>query len=344
MDRLDYKKAGVDIHAGYEAVERMKKHVKSTFTPNVIGGLGGFGGLFSIAMAKEMKEPVLVAGTDGVGTKLKLAIDMDKNDTIGIDCVAMCANDILCQGAKPLFFLDYIATGKLIPAQAEEIVAGIAEGCRQAKMALIGGETAEMPGFYQVGDYDVAGFCVGIVDREKAIDGSKIREKDILLGVASSGVHSNGFSLVRKILEERKIDVNSKVRENAEETIGEMLLAPTRIYYDALEPWIEKGVLKGLAHITGGGFYENIPRMLPQGLSAKVKKDSYPLPEVFRLLQEWGNLEWDSMYNTFNMGIGLVMALAPEHAEEVKNDLNQRGWTTYQIGEVVSGNEGVKLW
>lgn len=343
MERLDYKKAGVDIHAGYEAVNRMKKHVQSTLTENVIGGLGGFGGLFSIAMAKEMAEPVLVAGTDGVGTKLKLAIDMNKNDTIGIDCVAMCANDILCQGAKPLFFLDYIATGKLLPEQAEEIVAGIADGCRQAKMALIGGETAEMPGFYQAGDYDVAGFCVGIVDRSKAIDGSKIKEGDILLGIASSGVHSNGFSLVRKILEEKKINLHDKASAKTSQTVGEMLLTPTRIYYEALAPLIDSGVLKGLAHITGGGFYENIPRMLPEGMTAEVKKDSYELPEVFCLLQKWGNLDWDAMYNTFNMGIGLVLAVAPEDADRIREDLNCRNWQTYEIGKVVAGDKGVKL-
>lgn len=341
MERLDYKKAGVDIHAGYEAVHRMKKHVQSTFTPNVIGGLGGFGGLFSIQEATQMKEPVLVAGTDGVGTKLKLAIDMDKNDTIGIDCVAMCVNDILCQGAKPLFFLDYIATGKLYPEQVEQIVAGIAEGCRQAKMALIGGETAEMPGFYAKGDYDVAGFCVGMVDRANAIDGSEIIAGDVLLGVASSGVHSNGFSLVRKILEERNIELSQKVRDDV--TVGEMLLTPTRIYYEALAPFQNKNILKGLAHITGGGFYENIPRMLPQGLMAEVNRDAYELPEVFRLLQEWGNLEWDSMYNTFNMGIGLVIAVSSENADSVKNDLNQRGWQTCTLGKVVEGNEGVKI-
>ncbi|RRD96259.1 phosphoribosylformylglycinamidine cyclo-ligase [Clostridiales bacterium COT073_COT-073] len=340
---MDYKKAGVDIHAGYEAVHRMKKHVQSTFTDHVIGGLGGFGGLFSIAMAKEMEEPVLVAGTDGVGTKLKLAIDMNKNDTIGIDCVAMCVNDILCQGAKPLFFLDYIATGKLLPEQAEEIVAGIAEGCRQANTALIGGETAEMPGFYQTGDYDVAGFCVGIVDRAKAIDGSQIKAGDILLGIASSGVHSNGFSLVRKILADRQIDLMQTLNEQTSPTVGEMLLAPTRIYYQALMPLIEQGLLKGLAHITGGGFYENIPRMLPAGVMAEIKKDSYQLPEVFQLLQKWGNLEWDSMYNTFNMGIGMVLAVAAEKAEQIKQDLNNRSWPTYEIGKVIAGDGGVKL-
>lgn len=341
MEKLDYKKAGVDIHAGYEAVARMKKHVQSTFTPNVIGGLGGFGGLFSIAEAKNMKEPVLVAGTDGVGTKLKLAIDMNKSDTIGIDCVAMCVNDILCQGAKPLFFLDYIATGKLYPEQVEEIISGIAEGCRQAKMALIGGETAEMPGFYAKGDYDVAGFCVGMVDRENAVDGSTIVAGDVLLGVASSGVHSNGFSLVRKILEEKQIDLSEKLKEDI--TVGEMLLTPTRIYYEALAPYQNKGIIKGLAHITGGGFYENIPRMLPQGLMAEILKDAYSLPEVFCYLQQWGNLEWDAMYNTFNMGIGLVIALSQEDAESVKNDLNTRGWETYLLGKVVEGNEGVKI-
>ena len=344
MEKMDYKKAGVDIHAGYEAVERMKKHVQSTQTENVIGGLGGFGGMFSIGMAKDMQEPILVAGTDGVGTKLKLAIDMGKNDTIGIDCVVMCVNDILCQGAKPLFFLDYIATGKLLPQQVEEIVAGIADGCRQAKTALIGGETAEMPGFYQAGDYDVAGFCVGIVDKKNAIDGSKIKEGDILLGVASSGVHSNGFSLVRKILEEKKIDLTQTIGENKDKTVGEVLLMPTKIYYEALAPLIEKGVLKGLAHITGGGFYENIPRMLPMGLMAEVHKDSYELPEIFRLLQQWGDLDGDSMYHTFNMGIGLVMAVAPEDADQIKNDLNGRDWQTYEIGKVAAGDKGVELW
>lgn len=341
MEKLDYKKAGVDIHAGYEAVARMKKHVQSTFTPNVIGGLGGFGGLFSIAEAKDMKEPVLVAGTDGVGTKLKLAIDMNKSDTIGIDCVAMCVNDILCQGAKPLFFLDYIATGKLYPEQVEEIISGIAEGCRQAKMALIGGETAEMPGFYAKGDYDVAGFCVGMVDRENAVDGSTIVAGDVLLGVASSGVHSNGFSLVRKILEEKQIALSEKLKGDI--TVGEMLLTPTRIYYEALAPYQNRSIIKGLAHITGGGFYENIPRMLPQGLMAEIKKDAYSLPEVFSYLQQWGNLEWDAMYNTFNMGIGLVIALSKEDAESVKDDLNARGWETYLLGKVVEGNEGVKI-
>ena len=289
MAKLDYKEAGVDIHAGYEAVKRMKKHVRSTLTPEVIGDLGGFGGLFSIEMAKTMEKPVLVAGTDGVGTKLKLAIDMDKHDSIGIDCVAMCANDVLCQGAKPLFFLDYIATGKLRPEQVEAIVAGVAAGCRQAEMALIGGETAEMPGFYAPGDYDVAGFCVGIVDRLMAIDGSSIQAGDVLLGLASSGLHSNGFSLVRKILEQKGIALNQKL--NDKQTVGEALLEPTKIYYQAVAPFLGKNSLKGLAHITGGGFYENIPRMLPTGLTAEIQKASYPLPEVFNCLQEWGDLK-----------------------------------------------------
>lgn len=341
MAKLDYKEAGVDIHAGYEAVKRMKKHVRSTLTPEVIGDLGGFGGLFSIEMAKTMEKPVLVAGTDGVGTKLKLAIDMDKHDSIGIDCVAMCANDVLCQGAKPLFFLDYIATGKLRPEQVEAIVAGVAAGCRQAEMALIGGETAEMPGFYAPGDYDVAGFCVGIVDRLMAIDGSSIQAGDVLLGLASSGLHSNGFSLVRKILEQKGIALNQKL--NDKQTVGEALLEPTKIYYQAVAPFLGKNSLKGLAHITGGGFYENIPRMLPTGLTAEIQKASYPLPEVFNYLQEWGDLDWDAMYHTFNMGIGLVAAVAEADAEPIKNDLNQRGWATYAIGRVIAGEDGIRL-
>ena len=341
MAKLDYKQAGVDIHAGYEAVKRMKKHVQSTLTPEVIGDLGGFGGLFSIAMAKEMENPVLVAGTDGVGTKLKLAIDMNRHDSIGIDCVAMCANDVLCQGAKPLFFLDYIATGKLLPEQVEAIVAGVANGCRQAKMALIGGETAEMPGFYAQGDYDVAGFCVGIVDRAKAIDGSGIQAGDVLLGLTSSGLHSNGFSLVRKILEQKGIDLQAKF--NDRQTIGEVLLEPTKIYYAAIEPFLGKNQIKGLAHITGGGFYENIPRMLPAGFAAQVQMASYPMPEIFNRLQQWGDLERDAMYHTFNMGIGLVAAVAPADAKMIQQDLNQRGWETYVIGKVIAGEDGVRL-
>lgn len=342
MDKLDYKQAGVDIEAGYEAVDRMKKHVQSTFNPNVLGGLGGFGGLFSIAMAKQMEEPVLVAGTDGVGTKLKLAINMDKHDSIGIDCVAMCVNDVLCQGAKPLFFLDYIATGKLLPKQVEAIVAGIAEGCRQSDMALIGGETAEMPGFYQAGDYDLAGFCVGLVDRKKAIDGSQIQEGDVLLGLASSGVHSNGFSLVRTIIDRQKLDL-SQTLKSQDQTLGQALLAPTQIYYQALSPLLDQGIIKGLAHITGGGFYENIPRMLPEGLRAKVHPDAYPLPEVFQILQAAGDLDWGDMYKTFNMGIGLVMALAPDQADQVLQDLNRRQWLTYNLGQVIRGEKGVEL-
>lgn len=338
-----YKAAGVDVVAGYEAVKLMKPHVESTFTKGVIGTLGGFGGLFAPDF-KGMQEPVLVSGTDGVGTKLKLAFLMNKHDTIGIDCVAMCVNDIACCGAKPLFFLDYIAVGKNVPERVANIVIGIAEGCRQAGCALIGGETAEMPGFYPEDEYDVAGFSVGMVDKPKMIDGSRMQAGDVLIGVASSGVHSNGYSLVRKTL-----GVNEKsVMRYSDElgmTIGEALLTPTKIYVKTVNTLLENGVdVKGISHITGGGFYENVPRMLPAGIVAKIEKAAMPVPPVFDLIAKTGKIPERDMYNTFNMGAGLVLAVAAEDASRAVAAISAAGEQAYVIGECVNGAEkGVEL-
>ena len=303
---MDYKKAGVDIEAGYRSVELMKKHVKETMRPEVLGGLGGFAGAFSLDSIKKMEEPVLLSGTDGCGTKVQLAYIMDKHDTIGIDCVAMCVNDIACSGGEPLFFLDYIACGKNYPEKIATIVSGVAEGCKQSGAALVGGETAEHPGLMPVDEYDLAGFAVGVVDKKDLITGENIKPGDKLIGIASSGVHSNGFSLVRKVFEMTKESLNTYYDELGK-TLGEALLAPTRIYVKALKKVKEAGVtIKGCSHITGGGFYENIPRMLPDGVKAVVKKDSYEVPAIFKLLAKTGDIEEELMNNTYNMGIGMV--------------------------------------
>ena len=338
---LNYKDSGVDVEAGYEAVRQMKRYVSETFTSNVLGGLGGFGGMFSLD-TKNMEEPVLVPGTDGVGTKLKLAFRMDRHDTIGIDCVAMCVNDIVCQGAKPLFFLDYIAVGKLVPEKAAQIVKGISEGCIQSGCSLIGGETAEMPGFYREGEYDVAGFAVGIADRKNIIDGSTITAGDALIGLASSGVHSNGFSLVRKLL----VEGNNRLAEYSDElgsAIGEELLKPTRIYVKGILELRKAYPVKGISHITGGGFIENIPRMLPDGLSAEIHKGSWPVPPIFRLLQEAGQIEEKHLYNTFNMGIGMVLACDASLGKDILASLKESGYPAVRIGTVREGREGVVL-
>ncbi len=337
---LTYKDSGVDKEAGYKQVELIKKHIKKTQSKNVLSSIGGFSGLFKLDM-EGMKEPVLVSGTDGVGTKLKLAFMMDKHNTVGEDLVAMCANDILCQGAKPLFFLDYIGTGKLEPEKMAEVVEGVSNGCLKARCALIGGETAEMPGFYEEGEYDLAGFCVGVVDREKIIDGSGIEEGDIILGIPSSGIHSNGYSLVRKIvLEREKIDLNKHI-EGLDRTLGEELLEPTRIYIDPVLDLIENFDIKGLAHITGGGFYENIPRVLPKGLSAHLDLDIIDTPKIFHLLKEWGGLDEKEMYSTFNMGVGMIVVVSESEAPKVEDFLNQKNEKFYKLGIVKKGDEGV---
>lgn len=340
---MDYKKAGVDIEAGYKSVELMKKHVKETMRPEVLGGLGGFSGAFSMESFKNMEKPTLVSGTDGVGTKLKLAFLMDKHDSVGIDCVAMCVNDIACAGGEPLFFLDYIACGKNVPEKIADIVKGVAEGCKQSGAALIGGETAEMPGFYPEDEYDLAGFAVGVVDEKDLITGADIRPGDVLIGMASSGIHSNGFSLVRKVFEMTKESLNTYYDELGK-TLGEALIAPTKIYVKALKSVKEAGVvLKGCSHITGGGFYENIPRMLPEGVCASVKKDSYEVPPVFRLLQKKGGIEEKMMYNTYNMGIGMVLAVDPEDVDKTMEAIKAAGEEPYVIGNVEAGEKGVKL-
>lgn len=331
---MDYKKAGVDIEAGYKSVELMKKHVKETMRPEVLGGLGGFSGAFSMESFKNMEKPTLVSGTDGVGTKLKLAFLLDKHDSVGIDCVAMCVNDIACAGGEPLFFLDYIACGKNIPEKIADIVKGVAEGCKQSGAALIGGETAEMPGFYPEDEYDLAGFAVGVVDEKDLITGADIKPGDVLIGMASSGIHSNGFSLVRKVFEMTKESLNTYYDELGK-TLGEALIAPTKIYVKALKSVKEAGVvLKGCSHITGGGFYENIPRMLPEGVCASVKKDSYEVPPVFRLLQKKGGIEEKMMYNTYNMGIGMVLAVDPEDVDKTMEAIKAAGEEPYVIGNV----------
>lgn len=332
---LNYKDSGVDVEAGYQAVKLMKQYVAKTMTSGVIGGLGGFGGMFALD-TKGMEEPVLVAGTDGVGTKLKLAFLMDKHDTIGQDCVAMCVNDIICQGAKPIFFLDYIAVGKLIPEKAAQIVKGISEGCLQSTCALIGGETAEMPGFYTEGEYDVAGFSVGLVDRKKIIDGSTIKAGDVLIGLQSSGVHSNGFSLVRKLVVESQNRLD-EYNEDLNMTIGEELLKPTRIYVKGILELLQYYEVKGISHITGGGFIENIPRMLPDGLSAEIQSGSWPVLPIFKLLQQLGDIDDRSMYNTFNMGIGMVLACEPQIGAEVISFMNENDYPAYRIGTVIGG-------
>ena len=340
---MDYKNAGVDIEGGYRSVELMKEHVKATMRPEVLGGLGGFSGAFSMSAFKNMEKPTLVSGTDGVGTKLKLAFLMDRHDTVGIDCVAMCVNDIACAGGEPLFFLDYIACGKNYPEKIATIVSGVAEGCRQAGAALIGGETAEMPGFYPEDEYDLAGFAVGIVDEKDLITGKNIKPGDVLVGIASFGVHSNGFSLVRKVFDMTKESLNTYYEELGE-TLGEALIAPTKIYVKALKAVKDAGItIKGCSHITGGGFYENIPRMLPEGVRAVVKKDSYEVPAIFKLLQEKGGLEEKMMYNTYNMGLGMVLALDAGDVEQAMESIRAAGETPYLSGHVEAGEKGVVL-
>ena len=342
-NEMDYKNAGVDIEAGYKSVELMKEHVKKTMRDEVLTNLGGFSGAFSMEKFKEMEKPTLVSGTDGVGTKLKLAFIMDKHNTIGIDCVAMCVNDIACAGGEPLFFLDYIACGKNYPEKIAEIVSGVAEGCIQSNAALIGGETAEMPGFYPEDEYDLAGFAVGIVDEKDLITGKDIKPGDVLIGIASSGVHSNGFSLVRKIFDMNKESLDTYYDELGK-TLGEALLEPTKIYVKALRAVKDAGVkIKGCSHITGGGFYENIPRMLPEGITASVKKDSYEVPAIFKLMAEKGNVSEHMMYNTYNMGIGMVCAVDPQDSEKTLKALADAGEKAYIIGETVEGKEGVIL-
>lgn len=340
---MDYKKAGVDIEAGYLSVDLMKKYVKETMRPEVLGGLGGFSGAFSLSAIKEMEKPTLVSGTDGVGTKLKLAFLMDKHDTIGIDCVAMCVNDIACAGGEPLFFLDYIACGKNYPEKIATIVKGVAEGCKMSGAALIGGETAEHPGLMPEEEYDLAGFAVGLVDEKDLITGEKIKDGDVLVGIASSGVHSNGFSLVRKLFDMTKESLDTYYEELGK-TLGEALIEPTRIYVKALRKVKEAGItIKGCSHITGGGFYENIPRMLPEGMTAVVEKDSYEIPPIFTLMQRKGELSEKMMYNTYNMGLGMILAVDPVDAKKTVEAVCAAGEKAYIVGKIKAGEKGVIL-
>ena len=340
---MDYKSAGVDIEAGYKSVELMKEHVKKTMRSEVLTNLGGFSGAFSMEKFKQMEKPTLVSGTDGVGTKLKLAFLLDKHDTVGIDCVAMCVNDIACAGGEPLFFLDYIACGKNYPEKIAQIVKGVAEGCIQSDAALIGGETAEMPGFYPEDEYDLAGFAVGIVDEKDIISGKDLAEGDVLIGIASSGVHSNGFSLVRKVFPMTRESLDTYYEELGK-TRGEALIEPTRIYVKALASVKKAGVrIKACSHITGGGFYENIPRMLREGTRAVVEKNSYEVPAIFRLLMKTGNIDEHMMYNTYNMGIGMVLAVDPEKAEDAIAAVREAGDQAYVIGRIAAGEKGVDL-
>ena len=342
---MDYKKAGVDIEAGYKSVELMKEHAKKTMREEVLGGLGGFSGAFSLAKIKEMEEPVLLSGTDGCGTKVKLAIIMDKHDTIGIDAVAMCVNDIACAGGEPLFFLDYIACGKNYPEKIADIVKGVAEGCLQSEAALIGGETAEHPGLMPEEDYDLAGFAVGVCDKKEMITGEKLAAGDVLIGMASTGVHSNGFSLVRKVFEKEmnKEGLNTYY-DSLGKTLGEALLAPTRIYVKALKNLKKSGVtVKACSHITGGGFYENVPRMLKDGIRAVIRKDSYPIPPIFKLLAEKGQIEEQMMYNTFNMGLGMVVAVDEADVDKAMAAIKAAGDQPYVVGTIENGEKGVTL-
>lgn len=340
---MDYKNAGVDIEAGYRSVELMKEHIKKTMRPEVLTNIGGFSGAFSMDAIKKMEKPTLVSGTDGVGTKLKLAFLLDKHDTIGIDCVAMCVNDIACAGGEPLFFLDYIACGKNYPEKIAAIVSGVAEGCAQAGAALIGGETAEHPGLMPEDEYDLAGFAVGVVDEKDLITGADVKDGDVILGIASSGVHSNGFSLVRKVFPMEKEALETYYDELGG-TLGETLLTPTRIYVKALRSVKEAGVrIKACSHITGGGFYENVPRMLPEGMKAVIRKDSYPVPAIFGLLAKKGEIDENMMYNTYNMGIGMAVAVDPADAEAAKRAMEAAGETVYEIGHIEAGEKGVVL-
>lgn len=340
---ITYKDAGVDKEAGYKQVQLIKDSIKKTHIPGVLSELGGFAGLFQLD-TDTFKEPVLVSGTDGVGTKLRIAFMMDKHNTIGEDCVAMCVNDILCQGAKPLFFLDYIATGKLVPEKMAEVVKGVSSGCIKGGCALIGGETAEMPGFYKDDEYDIAGFSVGVVDKSKIINGSTISEGDVLIGLPSSGIHSNGYSLVRKVVfEKEKVSVDTYIDELGC-TLGEELLKPTRIYTNPVYDLIEKFSIKGISHITGGGFYENIPRMLPEGLTAHVNTSGIKEHKIFGLLKKWGNIEIDEMYSTFNMGIGMVLVVSKDELEGIEKLLRSKEEEFVLLGEIKTGNEGLVLW
>ena len=340
---MDYKKAGVDIVAGYQSVELMKKYVKETMRPEVLGGLGGFSGAFSLANIKNMEDPVLLSGTDGVGTKIKLAFLLDKHDTIGIDAVAMCVNDIACAGGEPLFFLDYIACGKNEPEKIAKIVSGVAEGCRQADSALIGGETAEMPGFYPVDEYDLAGFSVGIVDKKNMITGKELTAGDVLVGMASSGIHSNGYSLVRKVFPMERAALDKKY-ESLGMTLGEALLTPTKIYVKSLRAIKEAGVkIKACSHITGGGFYENIPRMLKEGTHAVIDKNSFVVPPVFEMLAKDGQIEETMMFNTYNMGVGMITAVDKNDVDKTVNAIKAAGETPYILGEITNGDKGITL-
>ncbi len=340
---MDYKKAGVDIEAGYRSVELMKEHIAKTMRPEVLGGIGGFSGAFSMNAFKDMDEPTLVSGTDGVGTKLKLAFIMDRHDTVGIDCVAMCVNDIACAGGEPLFFLDYIACGKNYPEKIAAIVSGVAEGCRQSGAALIGGETAEMPGFYPEDEYDLAGFAVGIVDKKDMITGAELKAGDTLIGIASSGVHSNGFSLVRKVFEMTAESLGTYYEELGT-TLGDALIRPTKIYVKALRSVKEAGVrIHACSHITGGGFYENVPRMLTDNTHAVIRKDSYPVPPIFGLLARTGGIEEKMMYNTYNMGLGMILAVSVDDADKTMEALKAAGETAYVVGQIEEGEKGVTL-
>ena len=340
---MDYKSSGVDIEAGYKSVELMKQYVKTTMRPEVLGGLGGFSGAFSLEKIKDMEKPTLVSGTDGVGTKIKLAFLMDKHDTIGIDCVAMCVNDIACAGGEPLFFLDYIACGKNIPEKIAEIVKGVSAGCVQSEAALIGGETAEHPGLMPEDEYDLAGFAVGVVDEKDLITGENLKPGDVLIGMASSGVHSNGFSLVRKVFDMSVESLNTYYDELGA-TLGETLLAPTRIYVKALKAVKEAGVtVKACSHITGGGFYENVPRMLKEGTHAVINKNSYPIPPIFTLMAKKGNIEEHMMYNTYNMGLGMIVAVDPADVDKTMEAMKAAGDTPYVVGTIEAGEKGVTL-
>lgn len=340
---MDYKKAGVDIEAGYKSVELMKEHVRKTMREEVLGGIGGFSGAFDISKFKDMEEPVLLSGTDGVGTKLKLAFLLNKHNTVGIDCVAMCVNDVACAGGEPLFFLDYIACGKNEPEKIATIVSGVAEGCIQADAALVGGETAEMPGFYPVDEYDIAGFAVGVVDKKDLITGADIKAGDTLIGITSSGVHSNGFSLVRNVFKMTEEALNTYY-DSLGSTLGEALIVPTKIYVKAMKAVKNAGVkVKGCSHITGGGFYENIPRMLHDGVRAVIKKDSYEVPPIFKMLSVDGDIEEQMMYNTFNMGIGMVLAVDPADVDKTMEALREAGEESYVIGSIEAGEKGVTL-
>ncbi|MFA9378158.1 MAG: phosphoribosylformylglycinamidine cyclo-ligase [Lachnotalea sp.] len=340
---MDYKNAGVDIEAGYKSVELMKEHIKKTMRPEVLTNIGGFSGAFSMGAFKNMEKPTLVSGTDGVGTKLKLAFILDKHDTIGIDCVAMCVNDIACAGGEPLFFLDYIACGKNEPEKIATIVSGVAEGCSQSNAALIGGETAEMPGFYPVEEYDLAGFAVGVVDEKDLITGKELKDTDVLIGMKSSGVHSNGFSLVRKVFDMTKESLNTYYDELGT-TLGEALLVPTKIYVKALKSVKNAGVkIRACSHITGGGFYENVPRMLPEGMHAVIEKNSYEIPAIFQMLSKTGGIEEEMMYNTYNMGMGMILAVDKADVEKTVEAINASGEEAVVIGHIKAGEKGVTL-